>query len=330
LAALLLVLLDQCNGKNDACFGVCGSLNNFLIRRSACILSPIMVILHVKREGQSLFLHEATLNETVSEVLPRVVQLHNARIKLRQLADQLVALSQHGVSLPPEMQGLLAEQLAELKLSDEEGKRCLPEQAVLNPDPLQRRGGRAPPAEKAAVLERAAAELCKIVSKERVTAGQALRMDDVREALEMTRGAVALIYPMGLPHYDPVRAELDHEELLDGPGGASTAALDPSEATLWFASKELCGKDPLSKSLGRNEKSKVVVKLSTPSLGRPAAESSLDEDARKRLMADNYRRMEELKRLERDADDSYLNSAWADGQELKRRFQGLSNISWKP
>jgi hypothetical protein len=37
-----------------------------------------------------------------------------------------------------------------------------------------------------------------------------------------------------------------------------------------------------------------------------------------------------VQKLEQDADDQYLNAAWADGGSLKRSFQGLSNISWRP
>ncbi|CAD6204753.1 GSCOCG00002960001-RA-CDS, partial [Cotesia congregata] len=38
----------------------------------------------------------------------------------------------------------------------------------------------------------------------------------------------------------------------------------------------------------------------------------------------------ENKELEQDDDDEYLNSGWADSGSLKRQFQGLNNISWKP
>lgn len=37
-----------------------------------------------------------------------------------------------------------------------------------------------------------------------------------------------------------------------------------------------------------------------------------------------------LQKLEQDDDDEYLDSAWADGSSLKRHFQGLNNISWRP
>jgi len=37
-----------------------------------------------------------------------------------------------------------------------------------------------------------------------------------------------------------------------------------------------------------------------------------------------------FQKLEQDDDDEYLNSPWADGGSLKRHFQGLNNISWRP
>ncbi|KAG5326889.1 CF298 protein, partial [Acromyrmex heyeri] len=38
----------------------------------------------------------------------------------------------------------------------------------------------------------------------------------------------------------------------------------------------------------------------------------------------------ETEKLEQNDDDEYLNSPWADGSSLKRHFQGLNNISWRP
>lgn len=37
-----------------------------------------------------------------------------------------------------------------------------------------------------------------------------------------------------------------------------------------------------------------------------------------------------LQKLEQDNDDQYHNSAWADSGALKRSFQGLGNIGWRP
>ena len=52
-------------------------------------------------------------------------------------------LAQHGVMLPPNMQGLTEEQVDELKLKDEFAEVCIPSGGfVMNPDPIGRRNGR--------------------------------------------------------------------------------------------------------------------------------------------------------------------------------------------
>ena len=38
----------------------------------------------------------------------------------------------------------------------------------------------------------------------------------VKEALDMLRGAVMIVYPMGLPPHDPIRAEFENTEDLSG------------------------------------------------------------------------------------------------------------------
>jgi hypothetical protein len=38
----------------------------------------------------------------------------------------------------------------------------------------------------------------------------------VQEALDILRGAVTIVYPMGLPPHDPIRQEFDNTEDLSG------------------------------------------------------------------------------------------------------------------
>lgn len=38
----------------------------------------------------------------------------------------------------------------------------------------------------------------------------------VKEALDLLRGAVMIVYPMGLPPHDPIRMELEDKEDLAG------------------------------------------------------------------------------------------------------------------
>lgn len=49
--------------------------------------------------------------------------------------------------------------------------------------------------------------------------------------------------------------------------------LDPANATLWFAGKQLLPKNLLSHHLGRHEKTKAVIKLQQAGQGAPAREA---------------------------------------------------------
>jgi hypothetical protein len=37
-----------------------------------------------------------------------------------------------------------------------------------------------------------------------------------------------------------------------------------------------------------------------------------------------------LQKLEAESEDAYLDSAWADSNQLKRQFHGMNNIKWGP
>lgn len=51
-------------------------------------------------------------------------------------------MSEHGITLPPNMQGLTEEQIMELKLKDEWEDRCVPSEGpVLKKDEMGRRNG---------------------------------------------------------------------------------------------------------------------------------------------------------------------------------------------
>ena len=47
-------------------------------------------------------------------------------------------------------------------------------------------------------------------------ANKCLTSDDVQSAIDEMRGAVMIVYPMGLPPHDPIKMEFDNEEDLSG------------------------------------------------------------------------------------------------------------------
>lgn len=91
------------------------------------------------------------------------------------------------------------------------------------------------------------------------------------------RGAIMIAFPMGLPEYDPVQMNLDDDEDLKGTAvnsflfglnaefklflKASKEVFELENTTLWWASKELITDKKLMDFIGKNEKTKIIIKM---------------------------------------------------------------------
>lgn len=289
-----------------------------------------MVQLHVKRGEESQFLFQTTVDVQIDTLTQQVSAIYNGRLKVDRICSEMSELADHGISLPPNMQGLTDDQIIELKLQDEWQERCIPSGgAEFRKDEIGRRNGHAPNEKMKDVLKKTMEEAKALISKKQVQANVCLTMDMVQEALDQLRGAVMIVYPMGLPPHDPIRMEFENQEDLAGTQ-ASLQVIPDEEAQLWWASKELQKDKKLQDYIGKNEKTKIVVKMQKRGQGAPAREPLVGEDEQKKMMMHYYRRQEELKKLEEADDDTYLQSEWSDRQALKRQFQGLTNIKWGP
>lgn len=102
--------------------------------------------------------------------------------------------------------------------------------------------------------------------------------------------------------------------------------LDPETSTLWFAGKQMLPEKKLSDHVGRNERTKVVVKLQKKGAGAPSREPPVDAETQKAMLAYYYKKQEEEKKLVTDTDDSYSSAAWASGNSLKQHFSGVSTV----
>jgi len=287
-----------------------------------------MVRLHIKHGEESQFLYQTTTTIAVNSLIEELVKVYNGRLKIERLCSEIDTLADHGVLMPHNMQGLTDEQVTELKLVDEWATKCTPSGgAVFNKDDIGRRNGNAPTERMSEVLKKACKEAKANISKKQVEAGVIFEQQLIEDTLDMLRGAVTIVFPMGLPPYDPIREEFENTEDLSG----TQASLEViSTGALWWAGKELQGEKKLLDYIGKNEKTKVVVKLQKKGSGPPSREPVVTEDEKKKMMLQSYRRQEELKKLDEMEDDSHLNSRWADNKHLQRQFQGLNNISWRP
>ncbi|CAN0227244.1 unnamed protein product [Lampetra fluviatilis] len=289
-----------------------------------------MVLLHVKRGDESQFLLESAAQAPLDELTARATRIYNGRLRVERLCSVVEELASHGAALPPNMQGLTEEQLVELRLRDEWAEICVPSGgAQLSPDPCGRRGGQAPNEKMQEVLRKTIQEAKALISKNQVQANVFMTMEMVQEALDQLRGAVTIVYPMQLPPHDPVRMEIEDKAELAGMQ-AGLQVIDETEAQLWWAGKHLQSDKKLSDYIGKNEKTKIVIKIQKRGQGAPAREPIVSEEQQKQMMLQAYRRQEELKKLEECESDDHLSSNWADAHALKRSFQGLRDISWRP
>ncbi|XP_050085950.1 cilia- and flagella-associated protein 298 isoform X2 [Anopheles aquasalis] len=288
-----------------------------------------MVLLHVKRGEESQFLYETSTSVRVEQLGYELVTIYNGRLKVSRICSEMEELAKYGTMLPPDMLGLTDEQVEELHLVDEWADKCVPSGGWrFNRDPVGRRNGHQPQAKMVEVLEKAVADAKAIVSKKLTGEGKPLTQRTVQEALDLLRGAVMIVYPMQLPPHDPIRMEFNNTEDLSGTQ-ASLEVIEPAKVQLWFAGKLMLNDKLLGEIVGQNEKTKIIVKLAKLNEGAPGREPVISEDARRQMMAHAYRRQEELKKLEQDDDDQYLDSAWSDSRSLKRQVHGLENVKFK-
>lgn len=288
-----------------------------------------MVVLQVKRGDETLFLFETSVNEKSDTVLRDLVAIYNGQLKVQRVCMEIEELAEHGTMLPSEMVGLNDDQIEELKLKDVWADKCIPSGGFsFNKDPLSRRNGQQPTEAMRKVLANAMTDAKAMIDRKLAKSSKALTLKIVEEAMNLLRGAVTIVYPMQLPPHDTIRMEFANMEDLSGTQ-ASKEVIEPSKAQLWFAGKQILMGKILKDYLGGNDKTKVVVKINQLGDGPPAREAVISEHIRRQMMADAFRRQEELKKLEQDDDDEYLNSSWADSGSLKRQAHGLENVRFR-
>lgn len=289
-----------------------------------------MVMLHIKRGDESQFLLETTVQIPVEDLMKEIIPIYNGRLKVTRISAEMEELADHGITLPPNMMGLADEQIEDLKLKDEWADKCVPSGgAEFKKDEIGRRNGQAPNDKMGEILKKTIKEAKDMVSKKNVQNKEIVGLVKVKEAIDILRGAVMIVYPMGLPPHDPIRMEFENNENLEGTQ-ASTEILLEENAAIWWAGKEIVRGKKLGDFVGRNEKTTLICKLQKKGSGAPGREPVVTEDQQKAMMAYYYKKQEDMKKLNQNDEDSYMDSQWADTGSLRRQFQGLNNIQFQP
>jgi len=200
---------------------------------------------------------------------------------------------------------------------------------AFNKDPIGRRSGNAPSQSMKDVLLKTVADAKSLLSKNQLENRVCVTKGMLDEAFSNIKGATMIVYPMGMPPHEEVRIILENDEDLTGKQ-ASKLVIDEPLAELWWAGKHLQREKILSDYIGKNEKTKIVVKIQKRGAGAPQREPVISEAQQKEMMIYYHRKQEEAKKLaEQEEDDDYLNSPWANPNNLKQTLQGTHQIGFK-
>jgi len=289
-----------------------------------------MVLLHVKRSEKEGFLYEVPAATEVDTVVRDLVKIHNLRLKVNRLTDAAGQLALYGPMKLPEQQGLdddtpLLEDYD--TTSGETAKRTVTHGANYRQDPSEKRTGDAPSDELAAVINKTVEDAKALTAQRMVDMKQSISKKPLEDAIANIRGAVMIVYPMGLPDYDHVRQILEEREELEG--ASALEVLEEDKASLWCFSKELQREEVLSKYVGKNDKTKVIAKLQKKGASAPMREPVVSEDEQKAMIAFYHKKQQEMEKLSLEDEDNYLHSSWANPKALKNAFTGIGEVSWK-
>jgi hypothetical protein len=285
-----------------------------------------MVFLRLKNSENNQFIFETKSDIMIDIVIRDLVRVHNLRVKLNALIPEVEELIKYGVMKEPEKQGIDEEMIEELNIEEIKDKNQEKKVESRTNDPTHRRMGNPPTDERVLSTIRKTIEEAKYyISKEYTAQKKCLTEQGLRDLIDSLSGAIKIAYPMGLPEYDSISRILDPEFIHN-------EYFDEEKSSLWFAGKQLHRDQRLqdNKSIGRNEKTMIIVKITKKGSGAPAREPPLNEEMQKKLMAYYYKKQEEEKKLLEDEDDSYVNSSWSNPKMLKNHFQGINDdkISW--
>jgi len=296
-----------------------------------------MVLIHYKKTDYDQFFYETPADKKIEDLIEELVTINNLRIVLDRLCISIQDLANLGTLKPEDTRGLPFEMVPDANGNlPEKGAK---EEIKLQPgqrykeDKTRYRTGIILSEELTQVLLNEVENAKKVISKENISAKNPLTKKVLIDAINTLRGAVMIAYPAyhGLPEWEPARMILEEKFDFANVAQDNYEYLKPQDSTIWWAGKEFQKGKILSDYVGKNEKTKIVVKLAKSGTGAPAREPGVDQETYKNMLAFYHKKQEEMKKLEEDNDDSYLNAPWADPKGLKNQLiGGGKGVSWKP
>ncbi|KAG5490605.1 hypothetical protein JKF63_00726 [Porcisia hertigi] len=184
----------------------------------------------------------------------------------------------------------------------------------------------------------------RYLSLDRTEKRQLCVQSEMDALVEAFKGGAMIVFPAECSGVDACRrlaAILDSDAASDSEKskahrilsiideGATNENTLSGRAVMWWSAKPLARDTDFVKYVGKNDKTKITVKLVAEGGPPPPREPVVDAKAQAELMQHFYRKQEEMKKLVEDEDISYGNSGWANPHGLKNQLQGLDSIHYR-
>eukprot|EP00796_Vickermania_ingenoplastis_P010993 gene10993-7637_t len=182
----------------------------------------------------------------------------------------------------------------------------------------------------------------RYLALERAQARQTCEQEELDKLIATFKGGATILFPAECSGSDAVQrltevAEGDEASdaekskahrivsILDD--GATTDATLTGPVVMWWSARALDRSSDFAKYLGKNEKTKITVKLAPQGAAAPPREPAVDTKTQQELMAHYYRKQEEMKKVIEDDDISFGNSEWANPRGLKNQLLGMDDVN---
>lgn len=214
------------------------------------------------------------------------------RLKLDRLATALEDLAAKGPLKPEGLRGLDEKNYEEYLKGEDitvtDGLKAMPPKVgvrFLMDDSHYRTGWLISEEMSAKMLEQATA-MKKLVHKDLVAAKQKMELAPMQEQVDITRGLMMMAYPgfHGLGDWEPVWVLLENNEEFDA-NLHNSDDLTVDDTVLWIVNKEMQLGKTFAHYFGKNEKSKMVVKVTKRGGGAPQREPVIGEVEHKKMLA---------------------------------------------
>lgn len=184
----------------------------------------------------------------------------------------------------------------------------------------------------------------RYLSLERTEKRQLCTQADLDALVEAFKGGIMILFPAecsGTDACQRLAAVLDDDAAPDAEkskahrvlsiidDGASNENTLTGRAVLWWSAKPLAREADFVKYIGKNDKTKITVKLAPEGGAAPPREPVVDTKAQAELMHHYYQKQEEMKKLVEDEDISFGNSEWANPHGLKNQLQGIDSVRYR-